>query len=153
MKEKDKTRLWGKINGRGPDECWEWVAGRDKWGYGLFKLNGKRVLAHRLVFALINGEIPDGLLVCHSCDNPSCCNPSHLWLGTHKQNMSDKTSKGRQPKGEEHPASKLTEKDVKEIRKLFAAGTLQIALAKYFGVDKSVIRDIVLFRGWKHIHS
>src|ERR1700730_2840026 len=78
------------------DSCWLWTAAKDKDGYGFFSVNGKQTKAHRFSFAHYNGEIPTGMIVCHKCDTPSCVNPDHLFLGTHKINLDDMRSKGRE---------------------------------------------------------
>lgn len=80
---------------RGPDECWPWKLGRHRKGYGKFKVLGKTWVASRYGWTLANGPIPDGLNVCHTCDNPPCQNPRHWFLGTHKENAEDKVRKGR----------------------------------------------------------
>lgn len=87
--------FWEKVNIRGAEECWEWHAGRNRYGYGNFKCKGKTISAHRLAWSLTHGEIPPGLCVCHKCDNPPCCNPAHLFLETSKGNTRDSVSKGR----------------------------------------------------------
>lgn len=85
----------------GTDACWEWPKARNKWGYGTFRLplsdGGQETLAHRVAWTLTYGPIPAGQLVCHTCDNPACCRPSHLWLGTNKENLLDCITKGRMP--------------------------------------------------------
>ena len=78
-----------------PNGCWEWTKAKDYDGYGITTYNGKIVGAHRLSYLSFNGPIAQGLFVCHSCDNPSCCNPSHLWLGTNQENQIDNRDKGR----------------------------------------------------------
>jgi len=94
--------------------CWEWSASKHRQGYGRIRLGkkeGKTVQAHRVSYELFIGEIPSEKLVCHRCDNPSCVNPDHLFLGTHKDNMIDKYKKGRQgilPTGEDHWTHKRT---------------------------------------------
>jgi hypothetical protein len=93
MKRTLEERFWEKVQtGAG---CWEWLAVRDRRGYGQLGVNGKTRKAHRLSWEINNGPIPDGLFVCHHCDNPGCVRPSHLFLGTHQDNMRDMIEKGR----------------------------------------------------------
>lgn len=93
-------RILARVDKRaGPDKCWPWVGGSLNEGYGCIRLgssHGRIVLAHRAAWAIANGPIPDGLFVLHHCDNPPCCNPAHLFLGTHQDNMDDMVAKGRQ---------------------------------------------------------
>ena len=93
----NEQKFWDKVDkSAGPDECWPWLGYIGSDGYGRHSLNQKPARAHRLAWSLVNGEIPDGGLICHTCDNPVCANPSHLWLGDAKSNMQDKIAKGRQ---------------------------------------------------------
>ncbi len=89
--------FWSRVDRREPDECWPWLgARRGRMGYGLFGFKHRRAVpAHRMAYLLSKGDIPKGMFVCHSCDNPPCCNPAHLWLGTHADNMADRHAKGR----------------------------------------------------------
>jgi hypothetical protein len=136
--------------------CIEWTAGRNKAGYGRIN-RGRRgegtVLAHRLVWELKHGPIPPGMEVCHSCDNPPCCNDVHLYLGTHQENMADRDAKGRgnQVKGEDSGRSKLTTADVLKIRRLLAAGELQRVIAADFGVLHQTVSKIKSGKLWKHL--
>ena len=80
--------------------CWNWRGGKDKDGYGSIKIDGQQCRAHRVSYEEYIGEIPDGLNVCHHCDNPPCINPSHFFIGTHADNQHDKVAKGREARGE-----------------------------------------------------
>lgn len=99
-----EERFWKKVEIGNEDECWNWVGAIDTPKYGAFKYNGKKVNSHRMAWFLTYGEFPE-LLVLHSCDNRKCCNPKHLFLGTHKDNVQDMISKNRvnYKKGSEHP--------------------------------------------------
>ena len=95
-------RFWNKIDRREPNECWPWIGGISRgYGHWSFWESGKcrSTTSHRKAWELANGPIPAGLFVLHRCDNPPCCNPAHLWLGTHADNMADKVAKGRQWRG------------------------------------------------------
>ena len=86
-------RFWDKVEKT--DGCWVWTASKNRQGYGYFRFDGKMRKAHRMAWLFAIGEIPEGMMVCHSCDNPSCVNPEHLWLGTGQDNMDDMNTKGR----------------------------------------------------------
>jgi len=133
-------------------ECWQWFGVKHLNGYGRFRFNGKYYLAHRFSWEFYKGEIPEKLDVCHTCDNPSCVNPSHLFLGTHQQNMQDRTQKERQAKGELIGNSKLTEEDIILIKDLYQRYKIPHSkLAKMFQVNKSGISRIINKQMWKHI--
>lgn len=89
------VRLWSKVDRRAPEECWPWRASRSLNGYGRILLNGKLEVAPRIAWAITHGEDPGSFDVCHSCDNPACCNPAHLWRGTRRQNLRDMVKKRR----------------------------------------------------------
>jgi hypothetical protein len=93
--EEQSKRFWAKVNKKADDECWEWLAGKNSRGYGAFKLNKKTVTASRISWSLLNGEISSDIFVCHSCDNPSCVNPNHLFVSNNQGNVDDMIRKKR----------------------------------------------------------
>lgn len=129
----------------GNDACWNWTGSSIK-GYGNMRWRGGIEYAHRIAYELAYGNCPKDLDVLHTCDNPSCCNPRHLVLGTHLANMHDRDVKGRQvtQRGENHKLSKLTDVQVIEIRERYAKGNVQQAqLAREYGVSRSLIYKLV----------
>lgn len=130
----------------GPDACWEWTGGRSH-GYGIITRKGMTVHAHRASYESRHGKIAGGLFVCHSCDNRACINPSHLFLGTHDQNMADMKAKGRQPKmhGQRNGSAKLSPAQVREI---LSAQGFHREIAKAFGVSASTVSLIKSGKRW-----
>ena len=143
-------RYIGKPDAAG---CLPWTGAVKQRGYGiLMQTNGKAVKAHRFAWTRVHGAIPDGMLVCHTCDNRKCVNVSHLFLGTNADNMADMRAKERQARGERSGKSKLTAELVLIIRALYADGLFgQQALADMFDVSDSQINAIVLRKNWRHI--
>lgn len=144
-------RFWTYVDVWGDDACWEWLGGR--WGqmhYGRFKYRGATYSAHRVAWQLTHGQIPDGLFVLHRCDNPPCVNPSHLFLGTQKDNLVDRDRKGRSVyhRGAANSAAKLSESAVAEIRAQYKAGRLQRDIAKDFGTTQTNVSWIVRGLTW-----
>lgn len=142
-------RFWERVEVGKPEQCWPWTAGRIPGGYGSITSGGRRLGAHRVAWEIANGPIAEGLYVCHRCDNPPCCNPAHLFLGTNRENSDDRDAKGRGNHGANNYCSKLTWAGVAEIRTRVAAGEPQAALAGEFGVTKTTINDVVKQRSWK----
>jgi hypothetical protein len=137
--------VWKKIDIKSPEECWEWKGTHLIHGYGLIRILGKRYLTHRLIYELTFGEIPKELYVCHKCDNPACCNPNHLFLGTQADNVKDMITKGR-------CKTKLTSTQIKEIRKLYQSGNYeQKDLIKMFKISQTNISFIINNKRWNNI--
>lgn len=133
------------------DTCWLWAGSLPQGKYGRFWFNKKVQDAHRVSYELFKGTISNDLYVCHTCDNKSCVNPDHLFLGTQQDNMRDMVNKGKSRVGEKHELSKLVENEVKEIRQKFINGYRKIDLAKQYNVGWECIHKIVLRQRWKHI--
>jgi hypothetical protein len=168
------VRLWRRVDKRDiPGGCWLW-RGTTSGGYGLLRTAGRNVQVHRFSYEIAHGAIPEGVCVLHRCDVRNCVNPDHLFLGTRVDNNADMVAKGRQvagdrngshlhperrPRGERHPRAKLTEDQVREIRRRHApayhgphrAPNSMRALAQEFGVSKSVLRNIVTGKTWNHV--
>lgn len=144
-----EERFWERVEIS--EDCWNWTAGTNSNGYGKLWLNGKLIQAHRFAYSLVHGVIPEGMLICHRCDNPLCVRISHLFLGTQLDNIRDAVAKGRKAKGERHGMSKLVENDVYEIRRLASLGVKQHLLAKMWQVHFSNISNIISRRNWRHI--
>lgn len=148
----DETRFFAKTVKDG--SCLRWTAGKFSDGYGGFYLNGKSYKAHRIAWQFANGPIPDGLYCCHTCDNRWCVEPAHLWLGTQLDNVRDMVSKGRcnntRP-GLENGNAKLTNNDVRAIRKASAGGETYASIARRYPVCNTTIRYIVKRYRWPHI--
>ena len=140
------NRFWSKVDILGEDDCWNWLASSRGMGYGAFKYEGSVYDAHRFAWMLVHcGDVPDGMVIRHTCDNKACVNPKHLLSGTQKENVHDMWERGRaimpqSPltglRGEDVPHSKLSNSDVAEIKSLYATGDHTYrSLADQFGVD------------------
>lgn len=144
-----KSVFWRNVKkSKDLDSCWEWRGSRRRTGYGRAWADQKSIPAHRLAWELEHGPIPDGLFVLHKCDNPPCCNPDHLFLGTKKDNIIDCIKKGRYP----HNGAKLTRNKAAEIRKKYAAGGVtQNELGEEYDVDRHTIGRIINRRSWNNV--
>lgn len=174
--------FWQKVT-RPENECWPWAGATHNKGYGNIGIDGRTTTTHRLAYSLAIGPIPDGMHVLHRCDNPPCCNPEHLFLGTNRDNHADKIAKGRQasgdrsgsrlhpdrvprgeahpfrrrpeivPRGEAHPHARLTETDVLTIRAAVEGGARRDETARRYGVSTQTVADAVARRTWRHLKN
>ena len=172
LSPKDIARFWSKIEIKRPDECWLWISTvrqEGVRGYGAFHLyrHSGYFTAHRIAYVIQNGPIANDLMVCHSCDVKLCCNGNHLFSGTNSDNMLDASRKGRiasgdrngarlyperMPRGEDQGTAKLTEENVREIRRTYFPYKMSSPkLAKQFGVDHKTILNIIHDKIWRHV--
>lgn len=156
------VRLWSRVDmSAGHDGCWPWQASTNAGGYGQIRLEpegnairGAKTTAHRVAWLLTRGTIPDGLHVCHSCDNPSCVNPLHLWLGTHAENLSDMKAKGRAARGDRSGTAKLNSQQVSIIKRLLLLDCCSaVELSTLLKVSTATIDSIRNNKSWKHIND
>ena len=162
------TRFREKVSRGSVDECWPWQAGRNSFGYGYFRYNGRHLRAHRVAYQLANnlpvGSDTGSLFVCHRCDNRACCNPAHLFLGTTDDNMRDAANKGRMSQGEEHRRAceltksrgsrhhdaLFTDSQVAIVRDLYASSNVsQAQLAARYGTTQQTISGIVRYQRYR----
>lgn len=145
--------VWRRVETRSANECWPWRGNTSPAGYGQMSVNLRTCLVHRLAYESATGTDPGALFVCHACDNKLCCNPTHLFLGTNRDNQRDASRKGRLAHGSRHHAAKLTETEVREIRRRRAAGESQYALARAFGIGRPQVAAITnrAEKNWSHV--
>lgn len=149
LTEKDKERFWSKVYFAGPDDCWEWQAQLDDFGYGRFQLNGKAIGAHRISYHLIKGIKDSSSIIQHTCDNPSCVNPNHLLEGTQSDNIQACADRNRLVGNR-----KLTEEIVSYIKYELKYNNhygLITKLANEYNVNRQAIKDIKSGKSWKHV--
>lgn len=154
-------KFWARVDRTGgPDSCWPFSGGyKAKGGHGQIvigtrKTGGILIGSHRLAWTLTNGPIPKDMCVCHKCDNPPCCNPDHLFLGTASENFADMRRKGRARggslKGEINRNSRFTDEQVKQIRDKYSSGKSQREIGEEYGVGQTTISYIIK-NGWRHV--
>lgn len=148
---------------RSPSGCWEWSRSRNPAGYGKMGMNWVLYKTHRIAYTLFCGQIPDGLCVCHHCDNPPCCRPDHLFLGTASDNQRDMVAKGRhgggaarippenRTRGQRSHFAKLTDADVLAIRDAVKRGDRRDGIARRYGVTRHTVRSIAKGLTWMHL--
>lgn len=141
-----------KVERRGREECWPWL-GSCSGGYGYIRHDGRTIKATHVALDFEGIVVPRGSCVLHSCDNPPCCNPRHLRVGTQLENIAERHARGRNGRcpGEAHGRAKLTADDVARIREMRLQGVTLVALAVKFGVSFSLIASIAKRRIWRHL--
>jgi len=146
----DTERFWSKVDRRAPNECWPWIASRQDGGRGMIRLARRLYKAPRVAYLLATGSDPGQQDVCHTCDNPACCNPKHLWLGTRAENNDDRDAKGHQVafQGERHPNAILTEP---QVRQILGSNLTNVYLASVYGVSQCTVSAIRHRRLWRHV--
>jgi HNH endonuclease len=144
MQKSPVERFFSRVNlPENPEDCWVWWGTKSNRGYGELKVSGKVIRAHRFSWELHVGPIPEGLLIRHTCDNPSCVNPSHLLLGTDAMNAADRKLRGRGIEGEAHPMVVLSDREVREIRDLVKHRALtQVKIAEIYGICQGSVNGI-----------
>lgn len=154
------ARFWSHVWITRDDDsgCWVWTGGCHQRpnglnSYGRFTVRGEHIYAHRFIYQMTHGPLSDELVVRHKCDNEPCVNPRHLAEGTCADNTRDKFERGRGPnrKGEKHPLARLTDDDVREIRRRRDLGQTQLRVASDFGISRSQVYRIVSGRNWGHL--
>jgi hypothetical protein len=135
------------------DGCWNCRGATNDGRYCVVAVNGRKTLAHRAAYELLVGPVPEGLEVCHRCDNTRCVNPEHLFLGTHLDNMRDMVAKGRQVRGERSPNAKLTDADVVDLRARRRAGASIASMARARGLHPSVVSRVCAGKRWAHVRA
>lgn len=161
-----RMRFWSSVDKTVDTDCWIWRSDRSSFGHGRFLFLGQRTQAHRYAYELEYGTIPDGLVLCHKCDVPECVNPSHMFVGTQKDNIQDCVRKGRWPVGQTHWCSgkpelvkrgeragnsKLSETQVAEIYRLCCSGSNYSDVAALFGINRATAVQIHRGKTWNHV--
>jgi hypothetical protein len=152
-KEITKERIEGKVEKIPESGCWIWMGTIQVRGYGQIESNKKKLYAHRASYEAFIGPIPEGLYVCHVCDNVHCVNPSHLFLGTQKQNLEDMARKKRSTLGIRNPRAKLNEENIKGIKTLLNMGWSCASIARLMNVSTGCISLIKRNERWSHVES
>lgn len=159
---KHETEFWDKTIPEPNTGCWLWMGYYNDWGYGRWFKDGEQHRTHRIAYALTHGTVPSDKVVCHRCDNPPCCNPAHLFLGTHDDNRADMRRKGRAqwqqvgwtdrlPRGAARPGARLNDDTVRSIRRRAASGESFVDIAASLDVSRTTILKVVHRVTWKHV--
>lgn len=156
-RESLRIRFFSRLGSKNQSGCIEWQSTTDRYGYGFITFmpegaaGGITLKAHRIAWEYANGSIPEGMHVLHKCDNPKCCNPDHLFLGTQLDNNRDMKEKNRNTRGNMRKDAKLNPDDVRRIRSMQESGIQQSRIAEHFGVSRSTVCQIVKRDRWAHV--
>jgi len=131
--------------------CWIFHGPRNNMGYGMVSAGGNPMLAHRFFYQQVNGPIPAGMDACHRCDNPACCNPDHIFIGTRTDNMRDAVAKGRVRRGETSAQARFSESDVLDMRRRHCAGETTGEIGRRYDTSYKTVWAIVHRKAWGHI--
>jgi hypothetical protein len=149
---KKQVEFWSLVDVKTENECWPWLGHVNQWGYGRYRYNDFTWMAHRLSYEINTGENTKGFIAMHTCDNPRCCNPKHLVLGTHADNQHDKYHKDRQARGENNGSSLLTNEQVLEARSRYKPKVVTYKmLAEDYGVCQDTMQKAIRRIYWKHL--
>lgn len=165
IKQSDIERFWSHVDKKSESECWVWKKSLCQRGYGKFQVGGKTIKANRFSMVASGIEIPENMCACHSCDNPPCCNPNHLWVGSSADNQRDRAAKGRSSKGERNPskthpelfrgennhAHQLTSEAVSWLRENPPTGKNMNSEALKYSVSPSALRAAIVGSTWRHL--
>ena len=144
-------RISEKITYEPTSGCWLWTGGLSSYGYAAMQINKMQRLVHKIMFERCNGEVPDGGILCHTCNVRSCVNPNHLYVGTPASNYHDAVAANRHPHGDTHGHAKLSEVDVRDMRRLYADGMSLTAIALTFGVTRPTATKACKGASWQHV--
>lgn len=165
INQSDIEKFWSRVDKKSESECWAWKMSCNSRGYGKFQVGRKTISAHRFSIVASGNEIPDGMFSCHKCDNPPCCNPNHLFIGSSADNQRDMADKGRSCKGERNPSKthpelfrgennyghKLTDEIVSRLRESPPIGANMNSEALKYSVSASALRGAIVGSTWKHL--
>lgn len=143
--------IWENIEIKSIEDCWNWGGKTNKGGYGMCKIYLRETLTHRVAYMCAINDIPKNMCVCHQCDNPKCCNPNHLFLGTNRDNAEDMFRKNRNAKQEAHGKATITNETALKIKAMSDSGMGATAIHRQLGVSMGVVSKIIYGLAWRSL--